>query len=423
MKKLFALICVTAMLCSCSSKNSSDKKNDNKNSNDTTTEAASSDNTQTTVNIEDVTFDYSIDDSYEEPIEGVSTDVSKDADVSWSKLYRKALDDFKKSDKYDSTARFTIYDVNDDRIPELIISYGPYGNKNFLIKSLGTKNYTEFEEIQNCSDLYYVMNKSLLVTLKLDEEKHIQTNQLYRLKNDKLANVYTYELSDSYAKVNGQEVDEDKYAEEYNFLINGVIKPIGSDHSFDDDIVNAALGEAADWKEAYCAVLNDYLKYKKADDDNHFSLMDINGDDFPELFVSGGYHYAPYVDIYAWNGCPVPVCSLGADGTVLYYKDKDEVATYFDGPSYTSGSIYKFNDDYKFEELFTYGDTENSKKNDDSVEVAYYINGEKTEKKEYESTVKEKTKGSPYVLGQDNDITEETIKELSEGKYKEASKK
>ena len=64
-----------------------------------------------------------------------------------------------------------------------------------------------------------------------------------------------------------------------------------------------------------------------------------------------------------------------------------------------------------------------AKKNDDSVEVAYYINGEKTEKKEYESTVKEKTKGSPYVLGQDNDITDETIKELSEGKYKEASKK
>ena len=419
MKKLFALMCVTALLCGCSSKNSNNK-NDDKGTVSTT--ASSTDNTNTS-STEDVTWDYSIDDSYEEPIDGSSTDITTLSDPSWSKLYRDALDEFKKSDKYDDTARFTIYDINDDLIPELIISYGPYGNKNYLIKTLSDENYTEYEEIQNCGDLCYIMKYSLLATFKYNDAEHIQTVQLYRLKNDKLANVYTYELSDNYAKVNGSEVSEDEYTEEYNYFFDGVLKSMGSDHSFDDDIVDAALGEAPDWQTAFCSVLTDYLKYKKSNDDNHFSLMDITGDDIPELFVSGGYHYAPYVDVYAWNGCPVPVGSFGADGTMLYYGNKNELATSFDGPSYTSGAFYNFTENYKFEETYTYGNNENSKNNGEDVKVVYYLNGEETDKSSYEKTVKDKTKGKKYVLGQDNDITEETIKALSEGKYKEAEQK
>ena len=71
----------------------------------------------------------------------------------------------------------------------------------------------------------------------------------------------------------------------------------------------------------------------------------------------------------------------------------------------------------------TYGNNENSKKNDENVEVVYYLNGEKTDKDNYEKTVKEHTSGKYYILGQDNDITEDTIKALAEGKYKEAEKK
>ncbi len=418
MKKLFALMCVTALLCGCSSKNS-DNKNDNQNTSDTT---SSSDNDNTTTT-EEVTWDYSIDDSYEAPINGTSNDVTGQADVSWDKLYREALEEFKKSDKYDDTARFTVYDINDDMIPELIISYGPYGNKNYLIKTLGNVNYTEFEEIQDCGDLCYVMKYSLLATFKYNDAEHIQTVQVYRLKNDKMANVYTFELSDNYAKVNGKEVSEDEYTEEYNFIFDGVLKSMGADHSFDDDIVNAALGKAPDWQTAFCSVLTDYLNHKKANDDNHFSIMDITGDDIPELFVSGGYHYAPYVDIYAWNGCPVPVGSFGADGNVLYYGNKNEIATAFDGPSYTSGAFYNFTENFKFEETYTYGNNENSKKNGEDVKVAYYLNGEETDKSTYEKTVKDKTKGKKYSLGQDNDITEETIKELAEGKYKKSEQK
>lgn len=414
MKKLTALLCITALLCGCSSKNNSSSQGQQSAVQPTVTDSNGS---------SELEFDYSIDTSYEEPVEGNSIDMSDVSNVSWDKIYRSALDDFRNSEDYDDTARFTIYDINDDRVPELIISFGPYGNKSYLIKSLAGSVYTEFNEISDCGDLCYIMKRSLLATFKYNDEEHIQTVQLYRLKNGKLANVYTYQITDTTTSVNGKEVSEEEYAEEYNHFFEGVLKSVGMDHSFDEKVINAALGEAADWKEAYCAVLSDYLKYKKANDDNHFSLMDISGDGVPELFVSGGYHYAPYVDIYAWNGCPVPVGTFGADGTILYYDDKNELATTFDGPSYTSGSVYAFTEVYKFEELFSYGNNENSKNRDESVELAYYIDGEKTDKKTYEKTVKDRTAGSPYVLGQDNDLTEETIKALSEGSYTEASRK
>lgn len=419
MKKLTALLFAAALLCGCSSKNEKDSGGNTASNTNTTTAASSSDTSEPTTEFDDM----HIDTSYEDPVEGESIDVTEMEDVSWDKLYRQELEDFKKSSDYDDTARFTIYDINDDQIPELIISYGPMGNKTYLLKSLNDTDYTEFEKIENCADLCYVMNRSLLVTYRYNDAEHIQTVQLYRLKNEKLPNVYTYQLTDNTAMVNGKEVTEDEYTEEYNHFINGVIKSVGMDHSFDDDIINAALGQAKDWKEAYCAILNDYLKYKKENDDNHFSLMDITGDGVPELFVSGGYHYAPYVDIYAWNGCPVPVGTFGADGTVLFNDENGEVSTKFDGPSYTSGSVYTFSNVFKFEEAFTYGNNENSKKNDENVELVYYLNGEKTDKDNYEKTVKERTSGKYYVLGQDNDITEETIKELAGGKYKEAEKK
>ena len=422
MKKITAIILTVALLCGCSAKNDSSTNSKPSSGSTSASDQNSGNSTESSATepFSEIPFDY----SFEEPIEGTDTDMSEIANVSWDKIYREELEDFKKSEKYDDTARFTIYDINDDRIPELIISYGPMGNKSYLIKTLSDENqYTEFDEVSGIADLCYIMKRSLLATFRYNDEEHIQTVQLYRLKNGKLANVYTYQLTDNSAKVNGVEVTEDEYTEEYNHFFEGVLKSIGGDHSFDDDIVNVALGEAKDWKEAYCAVLNDYLKYKKENDDNHFSLMDINGDDIPELFVSGGYHYAPYVDIFAWNGCPVPVGTFGADGTIKYYDDKDLLATFFDGPSYTSGSVYKFTDVFKFEEEFTYGNNENSKKNDESIEVVYYLNGEKTDKDNYEKTVKENVNGAAYVLGQDNDISEETIKALAEGKYAEPEKK
>ena len=94
-----------------------------------------------------------------------------------------------------------------------------------------------------------------------------------------------------------------------------------------------------------------------------------------------------------------------------------------DSPSYTAGSIYTFNDNYKLSQVFSYGDTENSKQQDGNAEISYSVNGERTDKTSYQKAVKERLNDSLYILGMDNDLTEETIKDFKNGKYTEPKKK
>ena len=426
MKKLTALLCITALLCGCTSKNSS--KNDNSTTASPDASSASDtidDTTETTGPTEPAPTDPVLDsDPSEIIIMGDTKDMTTVANLDWAKVYREALEDFKKSDKYDDTARFTVYDINDDLVPELIISYGSAGNKTYLIKTVSNGLYTQFDPISDCDMLNYVMDRSLITATRYRDEIQVMNIQLYRLKGKALANVGSYQRSNSAVKVDGNFVTEEAFTEDYNHFMSGFIKDIGEDHSFDDDVITAALGGYDDWQDAFAAVLNDYLKTRKANDDNHFSLMDINGDDIPELFISGAYHYAPYVQVFSWNGCPVPVGQFGnSDGTIGYDDKAKEIYSTVDSPSYTAGSIYTFNENYKLSQVFSYGNTENSQQQDENAEIAYSVNGERTDKKSYQKAVKERVTDSLYKLGMDNDLTEETIKDFKNGKYTKPSKK
>ena len=426
MKKLTALLCITALLCGCTSKNSNTSNNGTTASPDATSASdAIDDTTGTTGPTEPAPTDPVLDsDPSEMIVLGETKDMTTVANLDWAKVYREALEDFKKSDKYDDTARFTVYDVNDDLVPELIISYGPAGNKTYLIKTISNGLYTQFDPITECDMLNYVMDRSLITTTRYRDDIQVMNIQLYRLKGKALANVGSFQRSNLAVKEDGVFVSEETFTQEYNHFISGFIKDIGEDHSFDDDVIKAALGEYDDWKDAFAAVLNDYLKTRKENDDNHFSLMDINGDDVPELFISGAYHYAPYVQVFSWNGCPVPIGSFGnSEGTIGFDDKNKEIYSKVDSPSYTAGSIYTFNDNYKLSQVFSYGDTENSKQQDENAEISYSVNGERTDKKSYQKAVKERLNDSLYILGMDNDLTEETIKDFKNGKYTKPSKK
>ena len=427
MKKLTALLCITALLCGCTSKNSNTSDNTNNTSTDPSNVSETvDDNTSTTGPTEPAPTDPVLDsDPSEMVVLGDTKDMTTVSNVDWAKIYRSELEDFKKSDDYDDTARFTVYDINDDRVPELIISYGPYGNKTYLIKTLSDGYYTEFDPITECGMLNYVMDRSLITTTRYHDDIQVMNIQLYRLKGKALANVGSFQRSSLAVKEDGNFVTEEQFTADYNHFISGFIKDIGEDHSFDDDVIKAALGEYDDWKEAYAAVLGDYLKTRKENDNNHFSLMDINGDDIPELFISGAYHYAPYVNVFSWNGCPVPIGSLGnSDGTIGYDDKNGQIYSKVDNPSYTAINIYNFNsENYKLTEAFSCGNTENSKKQDENAEISYAVNGERTDKSTYEKEVKANVNDSLYILGMDNELTEETIKNFKSGKYTASSKK
>ena len=102
MKKLAAILFATAILCGCSSKNSSSG------------------------NVSTVAPNY----------EGIEAPTDESGIIDWATPYDTVLQDFRKTAECDDTARFSIYDMNDDRLPELIISYGEAGNRNFLLYTI-----------------------------------------------------------------------------------------------------------------------------------------------------------------------------------------------------------------------------------------------------------------------------------------------
>jgi len=399
-KKYLAVLCAAALLSGCSSNNKS------------STGAVSGG----TPEIPATTAAPSINFDYEYPVTGTDTDMSDVSNVDWSLIYRDAISEFRKTENCDETARFTIYDINDDMIPELFISYGNDDDKTYLVRSLSNENiYTEYEPISNGGEMYFSMNRSLLVIFFYNFESQTQTAQLYRLKNSKLANVYTFEMSGESYKMNGEECNEEEYMDEYNLLLSGVIKDMGTDFAFDDDSIDAALGNKSTMEEGYAAVLNGYLKNMNdnANMKSTFSVMDVNGDDVPELFVSEGIAFSPSVDVFSWNGCVVPVGTFGTDGAMYYYPESGELQGEYHAPSYTAGCFYKFNEKFRFEELFSFGDTEVS----DNAEKIYNINAEPKDPDEYHKIMDEHTSGDSYSLGEDNEVSEESIKLFKEGKF------
>ena len=208
MKKLTALLCITALLCGCSDKNSGKTDNNNTNSNDVTTVADATgnidDTTETTAPTEPAPTDPVLDlDPSEMPVTGNTKDMTTVSNLDWAKIYRDALNEFKKSDKYDDTARFTIYDVNDDFVPELVISYGQTGNKTYLIKTVSNGLYTQFDPITECEMLNYVMDRSLITTTRTRDDIQVMNIQLYRLKGKALANVGSFQRSNLAVKEDG----------------------------------------------------------------------------------------------------------------------------------------------------------------------------------------------------------------------------
>ena len=378
MKKLAAILFATVLLCGCSSKNSSSS-------------------------IPTVAPNY----------EGIEAPTDESGTIDWATPYNTVIQDFRKTAECNDTARFSIYDMNDDRLPELIISYGEPGNRSYLLYTIYDDMLTSLGNYAGYSELCLIMERNLIATFAYQD--NVQDVQLYREKNDKFANVGSFQRTNDLNVVDDQEVTSDEYDAEYKRIFHGVLKQLGRDHGFYDDVINAALGRCDDWKEAYASVMRDYLKTY---DDDQFSLFDITGDGVPELFVSGGYRYAPYVDIYAWNGCPVPIGTFGADGTLHYYADRDEILCAFDGPSYSSGSFVKLNDVFKFDQLFSYGDNVAGVKPEKNEKPSFYIDAELVEKESYLKSVNEKLKGDPYLLGQDNDLTQEAIDEFLKGHYK-----
>lgn len=142
---------------------------------------------------------------------------------------------------------------------------------------------------------------------------------------------------------------------------------------------NSAESSENSWIEAY---QNEVQKFA-SENEAMYELMDITGDDIPELFISRGEFHAAGVTIFTIvNGEAVNLGEFGSFGEVMYDASKKTVRQGFSGQGHTTGSIFRI-EDGKENVLVEYDSV------DLEDEKSFKIDGAEVTEEEYNSALEQ----------------------------------
>ena len=217
----------------------------------------------------------------------------------WQKAYYDKLKEINSSVITARNMSFSLYDLDGNDTPELLVSrgteqvckceiytftggkavkVGDTGSFGSIVYSPSTKTIATITADQNGSQ-YKVskMEKNKLTTVLTAKEK-VQTSD-----SGKTSIKYT---------VNGKDAKKDEFTKAIDKQIDSETLVLGRGFSFSSDEMSYAVKGVSDYKTAYKAILTNRLK--GGDKDQVFSLTDITGDGVPELILN-------YTDVYTWS--------------------------------------------------------------------------------------------------------------------------
>lgn len=162
---------------------------------------------------------------------------------------------------------------------------------------------------------------------------------------------------------------------------------------------------AADWQEAYSAVLLDLAEsgeYPRA----AYSVRDVNGDGVPELFVSQGVARVERCLIYTFSDKAILLGELGEYGYVGFDTVLDQLVATDAVQGYDWRGYYELRDSDHLEFVKDLYNNYGAAAGTDAVE--FHINGETVTEEEYRTAAAEYSGHEVLWLGRDNELTEET---------------
>ncbi len=167
------------------------------------------------------------------------------------------------------------------------------------------------------------------------------------------------------------------------------------------------------WQAEYSAILLDFAN-SSDNTDAAFSLLDINGDDIPELFVSQGTGRVERCFVYTFLDESVLLGELGEYGYVGLDTAIDQLVATDAVQGHDWRGYYELRgDSLEFVQGFynNYGAAEGTD------EVEFHINGETVTEEEYMTAVAEYSGHEVLWLGRDNELTAETASAVAMGEY------
>ena len=170
---------------------------------------------------------------------------------------------------------------------------------------------------------------------------------------------------------------------------------------------------APDWRTAYSAILLDFAN-SSDNTDAAFSLLDINGDDIPELFVSQGTGRVERCFVYTFSDESVPLGELGEYGYIGFDTAIDQLVATDAVQGHDWRGYYELRGDSL---EFVQGFYNNYGAAAGTDEVEFHINGENVTEEEYMTAVAEYSGHEVLWLGRDNELTAETASAVAKGEY------
>lgn len=172
-------------------------------------------------------------------------DIGEDTFIdSWQKAYRQVLSDFRKDEKYTEFSAFSIYDLNTDGTPELIISED-------TCHAAQCRIYTydgELVSIGKCGaygDMGYYEDNGTILHYNIGQGNEYEI--FFRLENNQLNKIAAFyndigRLGDSGVfKLNETEITKDEYNAELEKYRGKEYISLGRDYKFDE--IDTALIE------------------------------------------------------------------------------------------------------------------------------------------------------------------------------------
>ena len=255
--------------------------------------------------------------------------VTPSAAGGWKTSYADILTkELKSSDKKSEGGKaFSVYDLNSDGTPELIVSPGlsdyTYGVK-CKIYTYSNGKAVSVGDIKSVGTIEFYPSSGILSGSFSEDD--LREYKYTKMSGNSLKTVKTYSESynsSSYTwdfKIDGKKVSSDKYYDGMFDLCGNDPVTLGRSYMLNKDSISYAVKGISSYKKAYSKFLTGGYRnetFGVSDDVSYFYTYDITGDKTPELFVRGGSKTV----IYTFADKRVQY--FGENDTYIYSYDAD----------------------------------------------------------------------------------------------------
>ncbi|MCR5166808.1 MAG: hypothetical protein K6C13_06305 [Oscillospiraceae bacterium] len=265
-------------------------------------------------------------------VSALALNASAAKEKSWQELYASFLrSEIKSPTEYpDGFDAFSIYDLDADGTPELIISQADYHGAYCTICTVSDGKVTRVGDVGSYGEFAYIPSKKYIVSSYMG--MGYLTVSYFEMNGTELKMLVTLEDDSGNAEsdadinytIDEKTVTEEEYDRKFDEMGGDSIS-LGRTFPLSENAVIYAVEGTDDYKAAYGSLLyGRYLLSPEHDSKDTFTLMNIIGDKTPELIVNH------------WSGSSV---FTFRDGRVQYLGDEYVYPVGAEEPSYA----YKYN--------------------------------------------------------------------------------